>query len=465
MSENTKIKGGSFKTMALDRHLLRNIPYENPTPIQRKTIPLALERRSFMGIGRTGSGKTLCYLIPAIQRAVGCEKTLIIVPTKELGMQVRRTVKMLTRGMDESRRYIEVSTPGRIRETKVSVLVVDEVDRVLEEPDLRRIFNRVNEELTCQKMFFSATLPDQPLNVRVVEMESKINEAVQHVFFYVPSESKDAALLHVMERGRKTIVFAATRYAVELLVEILNKNNFSCRGIYSSMDEEDRRANFKDFVTSRFNILVVTDVAARGLDIPHLDMVVNYDLCEEKTFVHRVGRVRGMGIQYSFVTYTDVFHFFNIQETYLPGVEIGIIPQEYLDPYDFREFEDLRRVCDRGYQKCLSFRRKVSVPPEYKERIGRFKTHSMFGSRETLLDKLKEMNKKTGTQDRKEVVENKEYRDQLFIPYTRKDSRIYSSVFGVAKDDYIAERREKFEFAMMKKRRSHHVSRRPKKSQ
>ncbi|KMV66021.1 ATP-dependent RNA helicase [Encephalitozoon cuniculi EcunIII-L] len=453
MEKSGKIKGGSFKTMGLDYRLLRNILYEGPTPIQRKTIPLILERRSLMGVGRTGSGKTLCYLIPAIQRAISGEKTLVIVPTKELVIQARRVLKRLARGIEEAWKLIEISTPGKIEGMSADMLVVDEIDRILEEPSLKSVFDRINESLSCQKVFFSATLPDHPLNMKVVEIETRINETVKHFFFYIPSESKEAALLRMLDKTRKTIVFAATKYAVELLLEILNKNNFESRGIYSSMDDEARRANFRDFNTSKFSILVVTDVAARGLDIPYLDTVVNYDLCDERTFLHRVGRVRGMGVQYSFVTYTDVFHFFNIQETYLPDVEIGTIPQEYLDTYDFREFEHLKSIASKGHQKCLEFRRKVSVPAEYKDKIKMFKTHSMFERRETLLDRLNEMNSKKALPEReKEKPENKEYRDQTFIPYARKDSRIHLSAFGVAKDDYVRERREKFSFSIMKRK-------------
>lgn len=454
MKESAKVKGGSFKTMNLDYKLLRNISFGNPTPIQRKTIPLILEKRSLMGVGRTGSGKTLCYTIPAIQRALSKEKTLIIVPTKELVTQVRRVLKGLTKGLEDAWKFIEVSTPGSIEETKVDMLVVDEIDRILEEPNLRSIFMHINEELMCQKIFFSATLPDHPLNIKIVEIERKINDTIKHVFFYVPSESKEAALLRVLDNSSKTIVFVATRYAVELLLEILRRNNLEARGIYSSMDDDARRMNFKGFNTSRFNILVVTDVAARGLDIPYLDTVVNYDLCDERTFLHRVGRVRGMGVQYSFVTYTDVFHFFNIQETYLPEAEIGTIPQEHLDTYDFSEFESLRSIANKGHQKCLSFRRKVSVPPEYKERIGRFRTHPMFERKETLLDQLKEVNSRKIPVAKEDPIGDKNYRDQTFIPYTRKDSKIHSSAFGVVKDDYIVERREKFEFSVMKKRQA-----------
>ncbi|KAM0672112.1 ATP-dependent RNA helicase ddx54 [Ordospora colligata] len=451
-----KIKGGSFKTMNLDYRLLRNIFHENPTPIQRKTIPMILEKRSLMGIGRTGSGKTLCYLIPAIQRAIDGEKTLVVVPTKELLEQVSKAMKKLARGVMEADQMIEISTPGSIENVDVNMLVVDEIDRILEEPNLRRVFVDLNERLMCQKAFFSATLPNHALDIKIVEIETKINDTIKHMFFYVSSESKEAALLNVLDKFKKTVVFVSTKYGVELLLEILNKNGFESRGIYSSMDDEARAINFRKFNTSRSGVLVVTDVAARGLDIPLLDTVVNYDLCDERTFLHRVGRVRGLGVQYSFVTYTDIFHFFNIQETYLPDVEIGTIPQEHLDGYTLDGFEDLRASASKGYQKCLEFRRKVSVPVEYKDKIMQFKTHSVFEHKEMLVDQLKKMygEKKKERRENK-VVENKEYRDQTFIPYGRRDTRIHTSAFGVAKDDYIIERKEKYSFSMARKRFKH----------
>jgi ATP-dependent RNA helicase DDX54/DBP10 len=448
----TKLKGGSFRTMNLDQRLLRNIPYDTPTPIQRKTLPLALEKRSLFGVGRTGSGKTLCYLIPAIERALSGERTFILVPTKELVLQVRRVMFELCRGIDLNG-MIEVGTPGGAgEELDVDMLVVDEVDRILEEPGLRKVFDRLNESLSCQKLFFSATLPDIPLSIRVVRIESKINEAVRHVFLYVPTESKDAALLSILDGNRKTIIFVATRYAVDLLLEILGRYGYEAHGIYSSMDEDARERNFKRFNTDRVRILVVTDVAARGLDIPLLDTVINYDLCDERTFLHRVGRVRGMGMQYSLVNYSEVFQFFNIQETYLPGVEIGTFPQNVLDRYDLGEFGGLRARANNGYQKCLKFRRKVSVPEDYKDRIGEFKVHSMFSVRETLLDKLREMRSRSRPPRKGGEEKENRYRDQLFIPYRRTESRTHSSAFGVYKDDYVTERRERHESRMARKR-------------
>lgn len=441
--EDKKIKGGSFKTMNLNFNLLKNIPYQNPTPIQRKIIPMILEKRSVMGIGRTGSGKTMCYLIPSVQKALEGIKTLVIAPTRELMAQIKRNLKYISRNLDIEN-MIEISTVGRYENTDVGFFVVDEVDRILEEPDLRREFEFLNSKLECQKAFFSATKPDIHLDIKMVEVDNKMNENIKHFFFYLPSISKEAALLHVLNKERKTIIFVATKYSVDYLLEVLDGYKIQAKGIYSSMDNGARHLNLKGFAKGDFNTLVVTDLAARGLDIPVLDTTISYDLCDERTFIHRIGRVRGMGEQYSFVSYNDVFHFFNIQETYLPDVEIGTIPQEILDEYDVSRFIYAKAKTEKGYEKCLRFRRKVSVPDEYKDRIANFKVHSMFEKKDSLSHKLSEFyNSKIKPREKVEVKENK-YKDQTFIPYSRKDTRIHSSAFAVLKDDYVKERKEKF---------------------
>ncbi|EOB12133.1 ATP-dependent RNA helicase DDX54 [Nosema bombycis CQ1] len=435
--------------MNLNPDLLKNIPYNNPTPIQRKIIPMILERKNVMGIGRTGSGKTMCYLIPSIQKALENIKTLIIVPTRELMSQVKRNLKFISRNLDIEN-MIEVNTAGRYENTDVGFFVVDEVDRMLEEPDLKREFEFLNNKLECQKAFFSATKPDIHLDIKMIEVDNKLNENIKHYFFYVQSISKEAALLHFLNQERKTIVFVGTKYTVDYLLEVLHGHKIEAKGIYSSMDNGARHLNLKGFAKGDFNVLIVTDLAARGLDIPVLDTTINYDLCDERTFVHRVGRVRGMGEQYSFVSYNDVFHFFNIQETYLPDVEIGTIPQDILDQYDISKFIHAKAKTIKGYEKCLKFRRKVSCPDEYKDKIANFKVHSIFENKSTLSQKLTQFyNSKTVPREKIETKENK-FKDQTFIPYSRKDSRIHSSAFAVMKDDYVKERKEKFGYKRAK---------------
>lgn len=440
MTEVKKLKGGSFKTLGLHTQLYHNIPFDSPTPIQRKTIPLIMEKRSVMGIARTGSGKTLCYLLPAIMNAVRGENTLVLLPTKELVLQVKSVFKMLSYRVPMTG-TVQITTLKDMRVDGISLLVVDEIDRILEEPCLCSFFNKVAEQVTCQRVFFSATLPDNPLDISIVQVESKIPESIKHYFFYVPSESKENALLNVLDREKKTIIFVATRYGVEFLLAVLEKHSYTAKGIYSSMDDDARRANFDAFMNGRVRILVVTDVAARGIDIPHLDVSISFDLSDEKTFVHRVGRVRGMGEQYSFVTYSDVFHFFNIRETHLPDVEIGTIPQDLLDHYDLSGLDHLKFSAVRGYQRCLDFRRKVSVPPEFKTLVDSFEVHSLFRGKETLTGQIKKLRaRQAEPAPQKEEVS---FRDQFYIPYSKSECRTHSSAFAVSRDDYLREPKQK----------------------
>lgn len=440
MAEAKKLKGGSFKTLDLHPQLYHNIPFDNPTPIQRKTIPSIMEGRSIMGIARTGSGKTLCYLVPAIMNATRGESTLILLPTKELVYQVKSIFKMLSRRVPMTG-SVKITTLRDMDVGEISLLVVDEIDRILEESSLLEFFNKITSQVGCQRVFFSATLPDSPLDIAVVHMENKIPETIKHFFFYVPSECKESALLNVLSRDKKTIVFVATRYGVDFLLAVLERYNYTAKGIYSSMDDDARRANFDEFMSGRVRILVVTDVAARGIDIPHLDVSISFDLSDEKTFVHRVGRVRGMGEQYSFVTYSDVFHFFNIRETHLPDVEIGTIPQGLLDYYNFSDLDHLKFSAVRGYQRCLDFRRRVSVPAEFKALVDSFETHSFFSPKETLAAQIKKLRARhVEPAPQKEEVS---FKDQFYIPYSRNECRTHSSAFAVSKDDYLREPKQK----------------------
>lgn len=451
MTEVKSLKGGSFKTMNLHQQLLKNLPFENPTPIQRKTIPLILEKRNLMGIARTGSGKTLCYLIPAIMNAANNENTLILLPTKELVLQVKSIFKLLSHSVSMTGK-VTITTLKDLEVKDISLLIVDEIDRVLEEPCLNEFFVKITENVNCQKVFFSATLPNNPIDIPIVQIESKIPESISHYFYYIPSESKESALLNILDKEKKTIIFVATRYGVDLLLAVLEKYHYTARGIYSSMDDEARKEHFSDFMSGKVKILIVTDVAARGIDIPQLEVSISYDLSDEKTFVHRVGRVREMGEQHSFVTYSDVFHFFNIKETHLPKVEIGTIPQIILDRYDLSEFDQLKFCAMRGYQRCLDFRRKVSVPSEFKTLVDNFDVHPRFRIKETLADQIKKLNARKI--EVFAVPEKKSFKDQFYIPYSKSENKTHCSAFAVGKDDYLREPKQRQKRIFTKKNKT-----------
>ncbi|KAL6120987.1 hypothetical protein NUSPORA_02173 [Nucleospora cyclopteri] len=398
-------------------------------------------------MARTGSGKTLAYLIPAIQKATDGKNTLILLPTRELMHQVKKVYKILSNRVKMEGKVTITTLNATISVENTDILVVDEFDRVFEEKSLKEHFDQITDKFDGQRVYFSATLPNDPIKEisTIIKLECKIPEAIKHTFFYIPSESKESALLTVLDRNKKTMIFTATRYGVDFLLEVMNQHNLPAKGIYSSMDEEARKTHFEMFMRGDINFLVVTDVAARGIDIPQLDVSISYDLSDEKTFVHRVGRVRGLGESISFVTYSDIFHFFNIKETHLPDCEIGLIPQFLLDKYDLSQFARSKAVAQRGYQRCLLFRKKVSVPSEFKELIDKFEIHSQFQMKDSLADQIKRMRarkiiKKVDCEEQR--VKN-EYKDTFYIPYSKKETLTHASAFGINKDDYIREKKTK----------------------
>jgi ATP-dependent RNA helicase DDX54/DBP10 len=370
-----------------------------PTPIQRKTIPLVLDKQDVVGMARTGSGKTAAFVIPMIEKLkahsvkVGA-RALIMSPSRELALQTLQVVKQFGRGTDlkcvllvggdsleeqfgfmAANPDIVIATPGRFLHLKVEMsldlssmkyVVFDEADRLFEmgfAAQLTEILHALPS--SRQTLLFSATLPkslvefaraglQDPHLVRL-DAESKISPDLQSAFFSVKSAEKEGALLHILhdlikmptgppeaakkatesanskkrkrdptERGPKkkptehsTIIFAATKHHVDYLASLLRISGFAVSHAYGSLDQTARKMQVEDFRTGMTNILVVTDVAARGIDIPVLANVINYDFPPQpKIFVHRVGRTARAGQRgwsYSLVRETDVPYLLDLQ--------------------------------------------------------------------------------------------------------------------------------------------------------
>lgn len=415
-----EIGGGSFQSMGLHPSLLRSLTlqgYRVPTPIQRLTIPalLASPPRDLVGMARTGSGKSLAYMIPLVQRLGGRHSTtfgaraLILLPTRELALQILKVGKELSRGwnsghgdhagdkegenskgqnlrwglivggegMDEQFEMITnnpdaiIATPGRLLHLivemnldmkSVQYVVFDEADRLFEmgfETALTEIIHRL--PASRQTLLFSATLPkslvefakaglEDPKLVRL-DAESKISSDLKMAFFSVKKAEKDACLLSLLrdvikvplidektaeepepkakkQKGKakyseqitsphQTLIFAATKHHVEYLTNLLTTIGYSVSHIYGSLDQQARTYQMDQFRKGATSILVVTDVAARGIDIPVLENVVNYDFPHgARVFVHRVGRTARAGRQgwaWSFVTHTELPYLCDLQ--------------------------------------------------------------------------------------------------------------------------------------------------------
>ncbi|KAF5018086.1 hypothetical protein F66182_9948 [Fusarium sp. NRRL 66182] len=392
-------KGGGFQAMGLNSSLLKAITrkgFSVPTPIQRKAIPLILDRKDLVGMARTGSGKTAAFVIPMIERlrahsARFGTRALILSPSRELAIQTLKVVKEFSRGTDlkcvllvggdsleEQFGYmaanpdIVIATPGRFLHLKVEMnldlssikyVVFDEADRLFEmgfAAQLTEILHTLPP--SRQSLLFSATLPaslvefaraglQDPSLVRL-DAETKVSPDLESAFFSVKGAEKEGSLLHILHdvikmpvgppedaqedsgKGSKkrkrgadasggkptqhsTIIFTATKHHVEYLANVLLHAGFAVSYVYGSLDQTARRIQVEDFRRGKTNILVVTDVAARGIDIPVLANVVNFDFPPQpKVFVHRVGRTARAGQRgwsYSLVRDTDAPYLLDLQ--------------------------------------------------------------------------------------------------------------------------------------------------------
>jgi len=344
--------------------------YKLPTPIQRKCIPVILDGHDMIGMARTGSGKSAAFLIPLIALLkrhsvkVGC-RALLLSPTRELALQTSRFAKQISRYTDlricivvggeavdaqfDGLSYnpdLIVATPGRLsyllKEIQtfnlrhLKYLICDEADRLFEmgfAVQLKVILDSLSKITKTQKMLFSATMPRtvmqfsratlvNPVIIRL-DTDIKISPNLQLSYLYCRHDDKLPLLLyllkHAVEHNKMVLLFAATRYHVELLQEFLRCNDIDCVSCFGSMEQEYRNENIEKFRRQEINIMIVTDLASRGIDIPLLDYVINFQMpTSAKSFVHRVGRVARngkMGTALSMVEHnelpyvSDVFTF------------------------------------------------------------------------------------------------------------------------------------------------------------
>uniref|UniRef100_A0A8C9UT58 ATP-dependent RNA helicase DDX54 n=1 Tax=Spermophilus dauricus TaxID=99837 RepID=A0A8C9UT58_SPEDA len=342
-----KKKSGGFQSMGLSYPVFKGVMkkgYKVPTPIQRKTIPVILDGKDVVAMARTGSGKTACFLLPMFERlkarsAQTGARAIILSPTRELALQTMKFTKELGKftglktalilGGDKMEDQfaalhenpdIIIATPGRLVHVAVEMslklqsveyVVFDEADRLFEmgfAEQLQEIIGRLPGG--HQTVLFSATLPKllvefaragltEPVLIRL-DVDAKLNEQLKTSFLLVREDTKAAVLLHLLRNvvrpQDQTVVFVATKHHAEYLTELLTAQRVSCAHIYSALDQTARKINLARFTHGKCSALIVTDLAARGLDIPLLDNVINYSFpAKGKLFLHRVGRVARAG--------------------------------------------------------------------------------------------------------------------------------------------------------------------------
>nr|WP_206447099.1 DEAD/DEAH box helicase [Agrococcus sp. KRD186] len=324
-----------------------------PFPIQQQTIPLALSGQDIIGQAKTGTGKTFAFGLPLSQRLGPTPEpgvqALIVVPTRELAVQVTEDMELITSNrpttvvsiyggkayegqIDQLKAgaQIVVGTPGRLLDlvqqrildlSKVKVMVLDEADRMLDLgflPDVEKLFSKVPE--VRHTMLFSATMPgaivalarrfmSRPLHIRAAGVDETIAQAnIEHIVYRAHSLDKDEVVSRILQaEGRgKIVVFTRTKRAASRLTEELIDRGFNATAVHGDMSQEARERAMAQFKAGKKDVLVATDVAARGIDVDDISHVINHTLPEdEKAYLHRVGRTGRAGRTGIAVTFVD----------------------------------------------------------------------------------------------------------------------------------------------------------------
>ncbi|KAH0839106.1 ATP-dependent rRNA helicase RRP3 [Fonsecaea monophora] len=331
--------------------------YKAPTPIQAEAIPLALQGRDLIGLAETGSGKTAAFVLPILQALMDKPQqlhSLILAPTRELAYQISQAVEalgsliavrcaVLVGGMDMipqaialgKKPHVVVATPGRLLDhlentkgfslRQLKYLVMDEADRLLD-LDFGPILDKILKILPREgrkTYLFSATMSSKveslqraslsnPLRVAVSQDKYQTVSTLIQSYLFIPHKHKDLYLIHVLNElaGQTGIIFTRTVNEAQRISILLRTLGFSAIPIHGQLSQQARLAALNKFRAKSRNLLVASDVASRGLDIPSVDLVINFDLPHDsKTYIHRVGRTARAGKSgqaISFVTQYDV---------------------------------------------------------------------------------------------------------------------------------------------------------------
>ena len=345
----------SFSEYRLSDNLnksLRDLRFNKPTEIQCKTIPLGIEGSDILASAETGSGKTASYLIPLINKISKEGKTsgLILTPTRELAQQVSEVCKsllgyksninlaLIVGGASMRNQLVQlkkrpkriIGTPGRINdllEKKSLILkyfnyfVLDEADRMLDmgfQDQVEKIIQYL--PIKRQSLLFSATLPKEiiklsskylknPIRVNVKENKVIKTQIKQKVLNTKTEMKYDQLVDEISLRKGSILIFVRTKYSTEKLKKRLKKDTVKSLALHGDLRQNKRSRILKDFRDDKFRILIATDIASRGLDVPHIEHVINYDLPQvPEDFIHRIGRTAragSVGEAVSFVTPND----------------------------------------------------------------------------------------------------------------------------------------------------------------
>ena len=313
-----------FEELELIQPILRAVReegYFEPSPIQRKAIPPALDGRDLLGCAQTGTGKTAAFAIPILQRLTlagpqGRQRpirALVLTPTRELALQVAENFRAYGRYLRLRTEVIfggvSQNPQGYVQLNRVETLVLDEADRMLDMGFIRDV-ERIIRKLPSarQTLFFSATMPDSilklcekiltnPVRVAVTPVSSAV-DVIEQKLYFVDKANKRRLLIHLLQTEQipSALVFTFTKHGADRVVRELAKAKIPARAIHGDKSQNSRQTALNAFKAGEIRVLVATDIAARGIDIEELPYVFNYDLPNiPETYVHRIGRTGRAG--------------------------------------------------------------------------------------------------------------------------------------------------------------------------
>tara|TARA_B100000953_G_scaffold6856_1_gene6198 strand:+ start:215 stop:1585 length:1371 start_codon:yes stop_codon:yes gene_type:complete len=362
----------NFNELQIDNKLKNSISAANfkiPTPIQIKSIPLGLNGKDILGTAQTGTGKTLAFTIPMINKLIlnKSSMALIVCPTRELASQVMQIVLKLNvreigignalliggEGMQKQLRKLNkrariiVGTPGRINDhlkrkslnlSRVTYLVLDETDRMLDmgfAPQIEIILKFIPNN--HQTLLFSATLPNnilkisdkylnKPERISVGSLSTPIEKIKQETFQITQDKKYHELINQLVERNGSILVFVKTKHGADKIVKRLKQDGHSVEAIHGNLRQSKRQRVIDGFRNGKYRILIATDVASRGLDIPLIQHVINYDLPQvPEDYIHRIGRTGRAGKEgtaLTFLTNHDKSMWRSIQKLINPNFKL-----------------------------------------------------------------------------------------------------------------------------------------------
>lgn len=386
MTHNTEHQNGFFGLGIAPNLLdiLARLHFTEPTPIQSRAIPIGIQGKDMVGIAQTGTGKTLAFAIPLLQRLSSTKgRGLILLPTRELAIQVDETLQKLGRSIglktavliggasmhmqiSALRRnpHIIVATPGRLNDhleqrtitlEKVNTLILDEADRMLDMgflPQIKRILQTVPKER--HTMLFSATMPaaitqiaasymQLPVRIEIAPSGTAAERVVQEI--YIVSKQDKLRLLEKLlnEYTGTILVFSRTKHGAKKIAHAIKNMGVRSSEIHSNRSLAQRREALEGFKSGKYRVLVATDIAARGIDVTNIEVVINFDLPDQsEDYVHRIGRTGRAGLEGRAISFAqpdqgrDVRDIERLVRTRIPIIKLPELPPARIQPQDFK---------------------------------------------------------------------------------------------------------------------------------